>query len=161
MFAVESARSSLRERKTRRVQHDILLSLIGSLARDEQWQSQLDGERTLRYLAVRDGGRSSRAQETVGPVIGFLSSADSASLEKPVAAFRQGLDHNGFIEGRNVAVTYRWAKNQYDQLPALAQDLVRQGVSVIVTSGGEPAAFAAKAATKTIPIVFNTNSDPV
>jgi putative ABC transport system substrate-binding protein len=109
------------------------------------------GRRTLIALLGSAGWWPlvARAQETVGPVIGFLSSADSASLEKPVAAFRQGLDHNGFIEGRNVAVTYRWAKNQYDQLPALAQDLVRQGVSVIVTSGGEPAAFAAKAATKT------------
>jgi putative tryptophan/tyrosine transport system substrate-binding protein len=101
------------------------------------------------------------AQHTVDPVIGFLSSVDRASLERAVSAFHQGLDHTGFIEGRNVTVTYKWAKNQYDRLPVLAQDLVQQGVSVIVTSGGEPAAFAAKAATKTIPIVFNTNSDPV
>ena len=78
-----------------------------------------------------------------------------------MSAFHQGLDHMGFIDGRNVTVTYEWAKNQYDRLPALTQALVRQGVSVIVTSGGEPAAFAAKAATKTIPIVFNTNGDPV
>ena len=104
---------------------------------------------------------AARAQQTVGPVIGFLSSVDPASLERAVSAFHQGLDHTGFIEGRNVTVTYKWAENHYDRLPALAQDLVQQGVSVIVTSGGEPAALAAKAATKTIPIVFNTNSDPV
>jgi putative ABC transport system substrate-binding protein len=102
-----------------------------------------------------------RAQQTESPVVGFLSSMDPASLERAVSAFHQGLDHVGFIEGRNVSLTYRWAKNEYARLPALAQDLVRQGVSVIVTSGGELAALAAKAATKTIPIVFNTNSDPV
>jgi putative ABC transport system substrate-binding protein len=95
------------------------------------------------------------------PIIGFLSSVDPVSLKRPVSAFQQGLDHAGFIDGRNVTITYRWAENQYDRLPALAEDLVRQQVSVIVTSGGEPAAFAAKAATKTIPIVFNTNGDPV
>ena len=104
---------------------------------------------------------AARAQQTGSPVIGFLSSVDPVSMEKPVSAFHQGLDHMGFIDGRNVTVTYEWAKNQYDRLPALTQALVRQGVSVIVTSGGEPAAFAAKAATKTIPIVFNTNGDPV
>jgi putative ABC transport system substrate-binding protein len=104
---------------------------------------------------------AARGQQTVSPVIGFLSSVDPVSLEKPVSAFHQGLDHMGFIDGRNVTVTYEWGKNQYDRLLALARDLVRQGVSVIVTSGGEPAAFAAKAATKTIPIVFNTNGDPV
>jgi putative tryptophan/tyrosine transport system substrate-binding protein len=104
---------------------------------------------------------AARAQQTGSPVIGFLSSVDPVSMEKPVSAFHQGLDHMGFIDGRNVTVTYEWAKNQYDRLPALTQALVRQGVSLIVTSGGEPAAFAAKAATKTIPIVFNTNGDPV
>src|SRR6202023_2888478 len=104
---------------------------------------------------------AARGQQTVSPVIGFLSSVDPVSLEKPVSAFHQGLDHVGFIDGRNVTVTYEGGKNQYGRLLALAQDLVRQGVSVIVTSGGEPAAFAAKAATKTIPIVFNTNGDPV
>ena len=104
---------------------------------------------------------AARAQQTGSPVIGFLSSVDPVSMEEPVSAFHQGLDHMGFIDGRNVTVTYEWGKNQYDRLLALAQDLVRQGVSVIVTSGGEPAAFAAKAATKTIPIVFNTNGDPV
>jgi putative tryptophan/tyrosine transport system substrate-binding protein len=79
-----------------------------------------------------------RAQQTVSPVIGFLSSVDPVSLEKPVSAFHQGLDHMGFIDGRNVTVTYKWGRNQYDRLLALAQDLMRQGVSVIVTSGGEP-----------------------
>jgi putative ABC transport system substrate-binding protein len=102
-----------------------------------------------------------RAQQSGGPVIGFLSSVDPVSLKRAVAAFHQGLDHTGFINGRNVTVAYSWAENHYDRLPALAEDLVRQRVSVIVTSGGEPAAFAAKAATTTIPIVFNTNGDPM
>src|ERR1700724_3518529 len=102
-----------------------------------------------------------RAQQTVGPVIGFLSSVDAASLERAVSAFHQGLDHTSFIEGRNVTVTYKWAENHYDRLPALTQDLVQQGVSVIVTSAGEHPAFAAKGATKTLPIVFKHTGDPV
>ena len=138
------------------------MSVIGSLEREEHTTIAIARRKFIALLGVAGSWPlAARAQQTVGPVIGFLSSVDPASLERAVSAFHQGLDHTGFIEGRNVTVTYKWAENHYDRLPALAQDLVRQGVSVIVTSGGEPAAFAAKGATKTIPIVFNTNSDPV
>jgi len=92
------------------------------------------------------------------PVIGFLSTSPGpvASIE---VGFRRGLNETGFTEGRNVAIEFRWA-DQYDRLSALAADLVRRQVTVIATSG-LPATVAAKAATATIPIVFQLASDPV
>jgi putative ABC transport system substrate-binding protein len=94
------------------------------------------------------------------PVIGYLGS-QSAELDKNVIVpFLQGLKETGYVEGQNVAVEYRWADNQYDRLPALAADLVRRGVAVIVVEGIE-AALAAKATTRTIPIIFATGEDPV
>jgi putative tryptophan/tyrosine transport system substrate-binding protein len=102
-----------------------------------------------------------RAQQPILPVIGFLS-AQSAELDYKDATvpFLQSLKETGFVEGQNVAVEYRYAENQYDRLPALASDLVRRRVAVIVAAGSE-AALAAKAATTTIPIVFYTGGDPV
>jgi putative tryptophan/tyrosine transport system substrate-binding protein len=95
------------------------------------------------------------------PVVGFLSSGSPNALVDLVGAFHLGLNEAGYVEHRNVGIEYRWAEGQYDRLPALAADLVRRQVTVIVTSGGTPSALAAKSATTTIPIVFSTASDPV
>ena len=105
--------------------------------------------------------RPARAQQPAIPVIGYLASASEQGSRRFVAAFRNGLMESGYIEGRDVQVEYRWADNQYDRLPALAAELVRHPVSVIVASGGPAAPIAAKAATSIIPIVFTATSDPV
>jgi putative ABC transport system substrate-binding protein len=95
------------------------------------------------------------------PVVGFLGTASAVPFTHLVASFRRGLQETGFVEGRNLAIEYRWAEGQYDRVPALAADLVRRQVAVIVTVGGEPSAAAAIVATATIPIVFNVGADPV
>jgi putative ABC transport system substrate-binding protein len=102
-----------------------------------------------------------RAQQKATPVIGFLSAGLPGPFAPLVAAFRQGLNETGYVEGQNVAIEYRWAESQDDRLPALAADLVNRKVDVIVTSGGTSSALAAKNATSTIPIVFETGADPV
>ena len=103
---------------------------------------------------------TARAQQAM-PVIGFLSSQSPDGYQLFLAAFRQGLKELGFDEGRNVAIEYRSAHSHFDQLPTLAAELVRLRVDAIAATGDLPSAFAAKAATTSIPIVFNSGTDPV
>jgi putative ABC transport system substrate-binding protein len=102
-----------------------------------------------------------RAQQLAMPLIGYLGSGTSQSDAFRVAAVRQGLAEAGYVEGRNVAFEYRWAEEHYERLPALAAELVRRDVAVIVAIGGITSAVAAKSATATIPIVFEIGGDPI
>jgi putative ABC transport system substrate-binding protein len=104
---------------------------------------------------------AARAQQPAMPVIGFLDPRSPHTSADQLRAFHQGLKDAGYVEGENVAIEHRWAQDQFDRLPALAAELVRRRVAVIVTNGGPVAAFAAKAATTTVPIVFVVSQDPV
>jgi putative tryptophan/tyrosine transport system substrate-binding protein len=101
-----------------------------------------------------------RAQQPM-PVIGFMSSISPEELAEPVAGFHKGLGEAGYVEGRNVAIEYRWVRGNNDRLPEFAADLVRRRVEVIAAPGSVPSTLAAKAATTTIPIVFYVAADPV
>jgi putative tryptophan/tyrosine transport system substrate-binding protein len=101
------------------------------------------------------------AQATSAPFIGFVSSRSPNESEGVVAAFRAGLKETGFVEGQNLAIAFRWAEGRYERLPALIAELARLPVGLLFAAGGPPTAFAAKAATTTIPIVFSAVADPV
>ena len=103
---------------------------------------------------------ATHAQQAAVPIVGVLDSSSANEYAPFLAAFREGLHEAGFIEGRNVAIEYRWAEGRYDRLPSLAAELVRIPVAVLVATG-ITAAAAAKAVTSTVPIVFNTGGDPV
>jgi len=121
--------------------------------------------RRREFIKVAGGGlvlwpRAARAQQPALPVIGFLHSASLGTYAPMVVAFRHGLSETAYDEGRNVAIEFRWAEGHYDRLPELAADLVRRQVSVIAALTAD-AAGAAKTATTSIPIVFETGNDPV
>jgi putative ABC transport system substrate-binding protein len=115
---------------------------------------------TLLGGAVTSWSLVAHAQQPAMPLIAYLSPSSSAIPQDRLRAFRQGLKETGYVDGENVTITYRFAEGQNDRLPALAAELVRGQIAVIVT-GGNAAAFAAKAATTTIPIVFIVDVDPV
>ena len=103
---------------------------------------------------------AARAQQSAMPTIGFFSSRSPGESSNLVAAFRRGLREGGFVEGQNATIAFRWAEGRYDRLAALAAELVELRVAVLFTAGGPPSAFAAKAATQTIPVVFSAALDP-
>src|SRR4051812_33126986 len=117
------------------------------------------------FLGVLGGAAAAwplvaRAQQRTMPVIGFLDSRSPDAFADRLRRFQQGLKDTGYIEGDNVVIEYRWAEGQFERLPALAAELVRRKVAVIVSTGGPAPTLAAKAATTTIPIVFISAEDP-
>ena len=104
---------------------------------------------------------AARAQQPAMPVIGVLYSVSAAEWTRPIAGFHRGLGEIGFVEGRNVTIEYRWAEGRFDRIPAMAADLIRRKVAVILVGGNITGVRALMTATQTIPIVFTTQADPV
>jgi putative ABC transport system substrate-binding protein len=116
---------------------------------------------TLLGSAAAAWPTAMNAQQPAMPVIGYLGAESPAAFASRVKAFRQGLGEAGYVEGRNVAIEFRWAEGQHNKLPALAAELTGRPVNVIVAPGGAPAAVAAKSITTTIPIIFEMGADPI
>src|SRR5262245_35201151 len=126
----------------------------------------LDGRTNRRAFIAALGGAAAwpvvaRAQQAAMPVIGFMSARSPDDTVQVLKAFHIGLEQGGFIDGRNVDIEYRWARGDYSRLPALATELLGRHINVLVATGGDASARAAKAATETIPVVFNMGGDPV
>lgn len=140
--------------------HSPIKAVVGSYARTEEGSMRRRDFITLIGGAVAGWPFAVRAQQPVLPEVGLLNSGSPKAFEDRLRAFREGLKESEYLEGDNVIVVYRWSEGQNDRLPAMAKDLIGRRVAVIAALG-EAATYAAKAATSTIPIIFNVDDDPV